>query len=89
MRYTYTPTGRRSSARVIGSNLPVAPSDVGAASMPDYATLRAEAIKQAGIGRRTFAGQSDDPFFVDLRVFDLLYGGNSGGKASPSSVTTR
>ena len=23
-----------------------------------------------------FAGQADDPFFLDLRVFDLLYGGN-------------
>ena len=23
-----------------------------------------------------FAGQTDDPFFLDLRVFDLLYGGN-------------
>jgi hypothetical protein len=25
---------------------------------------------------RVFAGQTDDPFFLDLRVFDLLYGGN-------------
>jgi hypothetical protein len=23
-----------------------------------------------------FAGQADDPFFLDLRVFDLLYGGD-------------
>ena len=23
-----------------------------------------------------FAGQADDPFFADLRVFDLLYGGD-------------
>ena len=23
-----------------------------------------------------FAGQTDDPFFLDLRVFDLLYGAN-------------
>jgi hypothetical protein len=27
-------------------------------------------------GWRTFAGQADDPFFLDLRVFDLLYGGD-------------
>ena len=25
---------------------------------------------------RTFAGQAEDPFFLDLRVFDLLYGGD-------------
>ncbi len=24
----------------------------------------------------SFAGQADDPFFLDLRVFDLLYGGD-------------
>ena len=27
-------------------------------------------------GSTTFAGQADDPFFLDLRVFDLLYGGD-------------
>ena len=25
----------------------------------------------------TYAGQADDPFFADLRVFDLLYGGDA------------
>ncbi|MEJ7743845.1 MAG: DUF4331 family protein [Nocardioidaceae bacterium] len=24
----------------------------------------------------SFAGQADDPFFLDLRIFDLLYGGD-------------
>ena len=28
-------------------------------------------------GGKTYAGQSDDPFFLDLRVFDLLYGGDA------------
>jgi hypothetical protein len=41
--------------------------------------LRNEAIKKTG-AETTFAGQADDPFFLDLRVFDLLYGGNTGGK---------
>ncbi|MFI6602108.1 DUF4331 domain-containing protein [Nonomuraea sp. NPDC050536] len=54
----------------------VAPSNVGPASMPDYGTLRAQAVKGLPGGGRTFAGQADDPFFLDLRVFDLLYGGN-------------
>ncbi|WP_063746740.1 DUF4331 domain-containing protein [Catenuloplanes japonicus] len=57
-------------------NAPVAPSRVGNASMPDYGTLRdAASIKLDG-GWRIFAGQADDPFFLDLRVFDLLYGGD-------------
>jgi hypothetical protein len=53
-----------------------APSDVGKASMPDYATLRDQAITKVRGGGKTFAGQADDPFFADLRVFDLLYGGD-------------
>ncbi|MBA2444766.1 MAG: DUF4331 domain-containing protein, partial [Nocardioidaceae bacterium] len=54
----------------------VAPSNVGAASMPDYAALRQEAITGLDSGGASFAGQSDDPFFIDLRVFDLLFGGD-------------
>ncbi|NYJ02245.1 hypothetical protein HNR19_002943 [Nocardioides thalensis] len=56
----------------------VVPSDVGSASMPDYADLRAAGVKNVGPeGRyRSFAGQAEDPFFLDLRVFDLLYGGD-------------
>ncbi len=53
-----------------------APSNVGAASMPDYGSLRNAAIKATTDGGLTFAGQADDPFFLDLRVFDLLYGAN-------------
>jgi hypothetical protein len=55
---------------------PVAPSNVGAASMPDYSALRDEAIVETTDGGLTFAGQADDSFFLDLRVFDLLYGGD-------------
>jgi hypothetical protein len=58
------------------TSVPVAPSRVGAASMPDYATLRTQATIMLPGGWRTFAGQADDPFFLDLRVFDLLYGGD-------------
>ncbi|WP_073948981.1 DUF4331 domain-containing protein [Streptomyces kebangsaanensis] len=60
----------------IADGVPVAPSNVGKASMPDYGKLRAEAVHRAPGGAATFAGQADDPFFADLRVFDLLYGGN-------------
>ncbi|MER7544839.1 DUF4331 domain-containing protein [Actinomadura sp.] len=60
----------------LADDAPVAPSNVGKASMPDYGTLRAQAVKRAGNGTLSFAGQADDPFFLDLRVFDLLYGAN-------------
>jgi Domain of unknown function (DUF4331) len=56
----------------------VAPSDVGAASMPSFDSLSDEAITTLPNNGKTWAGQADDPFFLDLRVFDLLYGGNFG-----------
>ncbi|WP_448613415.1 DUF4331 domain-containing protein [Modestobacter sp. URMC 112] len=52
----------------------VAPSFTGPKGMPDYAALRNEAITALPGGGRSLAAQADDPFFVDLRVFDLLYG---------------
>jgi hypothetical protein len=57
------------------SNALVVPSDVGATSMPNYSKLMAQGVRtiERGTGR-TWAGQADDPFFLDLRVFDLLYG---------------
>jgi hypothetical protein len=59
----------------------VAPSNVGEASMPDYETLFQQAIYPAGCGDcKTWTGQADDPFFLDLRVFDLLYGAEITGE---------
>lgn len=56
----------------------VAPSNVGKASMPDYGALRKQAVASAPVagGGQSFVGQAEDPFFLDLRVFDLLYGGD-------------
>jgi hypothetical protein len=59
----------------LARNLVSAPSNVGKASMPDYASLRKAATYKVG-DRDVFAGQADDPFFLDLRVFNLLYGGD-------------
>lgn len=67
-----TPGGRTTLVR----NAPVAPSFTGRASMPDYAALSDAAVTPLPRGGKTFAGQVDDPFFLDLRVFDLLYGAN-------------
>ncbi|MFF4589372.1 DUF4331 domain-containing protein [Streptomyces sp. NPDC001388] len=60
----------------LADDVPVAPSNVGKASMPKYSKLRDQAIYKLSNGAKTFAGQADDPFFADLRVFDLLYGGD-------------
>ncbi|UUN26009.1 DUF4331 domain-containing protein [Streptomyces sp. FIT100] len=64
------------STTKIADDAPVAPSNVGKASMPDYAQLRGQAVRELPDGSTVFAGQADDPFFLDLRVFDLLYGGD-------------
>ena len=52
----------------------VAPNHAGAASFPNYAAVSDEAISTVPGGGKSWVGQSDDPFFLDLRVFDLLYG---------------
>ena len=61
---------------VLVKNRKVAPSNVGEASMPDYAALRDQATTAVGKNARSFVGQAEDSFFLDLRVFDLLYGGD-------------
>src|SRR5690349_14683128 len=62
--------------KVRAKNVPVAPSRVGPASMPKYGDLRKAATKTLPGGWSTFAGQADDPFFLDLQAFDVLYGGD-------------
>ena len=62
--------------KVLVNSRKVAPSHVGKASMPDYAKLRDQATTKVGKRVQSFAGQAEDPFFLDLRVFDLLYGGD-------------
>jgi len=53
------------------SNAPVAPWNVGKRSFPNYETVALQAVKSAS-GVTSFAGPRDEPFFVDLHVFDLL-----------------
>ncbi|WP_330229411.1 DUF4331 domain-containing protein [Nocardia sp. NBC_00508] len=53
-----------------------APSYTGSASMPDYGELRKQATENLPGGGTVYAGAAEDPFFLDLRVFDLLYGGD-------------
>jgi len=77
IRYNADGTERAPIALVTDGK--VAPSNVGRASMPDYAKLRQEAVMPTAApatGGKSFAGQADDSFFLDLRIFDLLYGGD-------------
>ena len=57
----------------------VAPSNVGKATIPEFAQLRKDATlplqTPSGAGK-SYVGQADDPFALDLRIFDLLYGGD-------------
>ncbi|MCU1589439.1 MAG: hypothetical protein JWP11_695 [Frankiales bacterium] len=53
----------------------VAPSNVGQATIPDYVALKNQAITDTVGGGKSYVGQADDSFYLDLRVFDLLYGG--------------
>src|SRR3954454_4076274 len=69
-RYDYK-NGKAASSKVIARGLPVGPNNVGPKTFPDYNTVAGEAIKPLPGGGKVFAGQRDDPFFVDLgEIFD-------------------
>ena len=74
LRQTYTVTMVRDGKRkVLGSGLVAVPSNVGPRTMPDYDGLAAQGIYPIQGGARVFAGQRDDPFYIDLgAVFDTL-----------------
>ena len=74
--YTLTVTDGVGTTTTLLQDKQAAPSMVGPASTPDYGVLRNQATYSLAGGGKTYAGQADDPFFADLRVFDLLYGGN-------------
>ena len=75
----YNADGTEQAPIPLVTNGKAAPPNVGRASTPDYARLRNEAITNTAApatGGKAFAGPADDPFFLDLRIFDLLYGGD-------------
>ena len=80
--YTLEAIDEAGKATLIVDNGKVAPSNVGQASMPNYAALRDQAVTNTRFGGRSFAGQADDPFFLDLRIFDFLYGGDLSERGS-------
>ncbi|HWI73351.1 MAG TPA: DUF4331 domain-containing protein, partial [Baekduia sp.] len=65
--------GHEVSEKVVASGLPTAPNNVGPKTIPDYAAVAAQANKSLPGGGKVFAGQVDDPFFVDLgTAFDAI-----------------
>jgi hypothetical protein len=57
---------------VLGTNIPTPPDNIGPRSTPNYDALAEAAVTTLSNGIKVFAGQRDDPFFVDLgSVFDL------------------
>jgi hypothetical protein len=85
VRQTYTLSeGRGGSLTEIASGLMTPPVNIGPKSTPDYEALASDAIAEVGDGITVFAGQRDDPFWVDLGgLGDLLtirqLPGNAGG----------
>ena len=61
------------TSSVLASGLTVPPCNVGQRSTPNYdSTFTSAAVHALGTGRKVFAGQRSDPFFVDLgSIFDL------------------
>jgi hypothetical protein len=57
---------------VLGTNLAMPPVNIGPRSTPHYEDLAAAAVHELPGRIKVFAGQRDDPFFVDLgSIFDL------------------
>jgi hypothetical protein len=92
VKQTYTITrstyknGKAGSSKVIARGVPVAPNNVGPRTFPNYDAVANQAIRSLPGGGKVFAGQRDDPFFVDLgQTFDAINfrpnvgTGNQGG----------
>jgi hypothetical protein len=62
----------RRGARELGDGLACPPCNIGPRSTPNYSTLAKEAVHSLPTGETVFAGQRNDPFFVDIgSIFDL------------------
>ena len=93
IRETHRANGKMKKKR-IAHNLPVAPSYAGPKTFPDYPSVAGGAVRDLKSGGKVFAGQRDDPFFVDLgAIFDAANlreaTGNAGeGKDDLSGFST-
>ena len=77
LRQKYTVTVNKgagaSGRKVIANNLIAVPSNVGPRTMPNYQALVDQGTYDLGNGIKVFAGQRQDPFYIDLgAAFDSL-----------------
>jgi len=73
--YTVTKVNMATGARsAVAANVPTAPYPVGKRTYPNdsYDMVANQAIHAAAGDIKIFAGPRDDPFFINLKVFDLL-----------------
>lgn len=85
---TVTETTEGGGSTVLVGNKSTAPVNIGEKSTPNYATLSDAAIYTFNTPQGTmkiFGGQTDDAFWVDLQVFDLL---TLRGQNPPVGYTT-
>jgi hypothetical protein len=81
-------------AKTIARGLPSAPPNIGPKTFPNYQVFANGAVRTLGDGTKVFAGQRDDPFFVDLgATFDginlrKLTGNQGEGKDDLSGMNT-
>jgi Domain of unknown function (DUF4331) len=62
----------RKNGTTIASKVRTVPANIGPRSTPSYVDLAKQGVATLGDGTKLFAGQRDDPFFVDLgSTFDL------------------
>ena len=75
LRQRYSVTMVKHGKRTkIARNLIAVPSNVGPRTMPDYEDLASQGVYETNKGIRIFAGQRQDPFYIDLGgIFDTLH----------------
>jgi hypothetical protein len=71
-RYSVTMVNGKHRTK-LADDLIAVPSNVGPRTMPNYDALAAQGINNLSGGLRVFAGQRQDPFYIDLgAIFDTL-----------------
>jgi hypothetical protein len=86
--------GKVKRSKTVAHKLPVAPSNIGPKTFPNYANFEAGATRELKDGTKLFVGSRDDPFFVDLgATFDAINirkgtGNEGGGRDDLSGYAT-
>ena len=80
---------RTGAATVLATGIPTPPPNIGPDSTPSYAALAAAAVTDLGGGRKVFAGQRAEGFYVNLgQIFNLLQIGSGVDYTSGFNVHT-